>query len=629
MPARAAALVPPLMLGVLVASLQACSGCHDDHPYVPYAIGSTAATASAAPDGGVGAPVAARVVDAGETFPEQPATAAPAGAVHWPLDGVVLEAPEGRVFVSAVVADMLGDGTKQAFAIVRPPDDGATASVTGELVYLKAQAKDGSLVVASTYAPPSDLVHDAGCTPVERLVKVGVRAVLVELGAQCPARPGGGQRWIAVVAAPSPSRLPEGVRLAVKVTDPPGAPSLSVDADTTDRDGDSLPDVALRVSLEGGGAPFEPGPRVSATLAWLDRPAGLSRDVSATDSSLLSLAMSAAVRARSAKEAPTVPRLVDQGFALWRAVCAEGGAPRLVGVSGAGSISCGGGRPLEELGMAAVRSYVLQSDPMQALLALDRAQRPPASHTASRTTEALGWIAPLAPTATAKTVHAVAAVPQLAKGKEPAWGALAFEASGMLLVRTAAGVVRVDPEGGDEASADMASWPPSVVSPDATARWIEAYDPCDGVALRASFSSGDDLRDVALPVSPPLGDRCAGSRGVAARALPIAWGPRGLEAIVDGVPLLFAPDLSRASVASALLDSPALLGSPRSPDGKSLVVASSSGLLVRGATRSRLLRASELDGTYGQLRDCTVSNDDARVACVRGDKAWVGVWDAP
>jgi hypothetical protein len=41
------------------------------------------------------------------------------------------------------------------------------------------------------------------------------------------------------------------------------------------------------------------------------------------------------------------------------------------------------------------------------------------------------------------------------------------------------------------------------------------------------------------------------------------------------------------------------------------------------------LRARELDGTYASQRDCTVSDDGARVACVRDGRAWVGIWDVP
>jgi hypothetical protein len=625
MSVRAAFLLP----FVLLAS--GCSGCREDHPYVPYTIGSATSSALVATDAAApAAPLTSRGADGGSAF-GQLASVAPPATTRWTLEGTELEAPEGRVFVAAVVADLDGDGSSDAFAIVRAPE----GHDPGELVYLHARSKDGPLAAVQTYAPPPGLARDASCTPVDRLVRVGARAVLVELGAACAVHPSAAPvRWEAVVAAPAPpgAPMPEGIRFAATVADPPGAPALAVDADTADRDGDGWPDVALRVSIEGGGAPFEPGPRVSATLAWLDRPAGLSRDASATEASFMALATTAAARARSAKDAPGVPRLVEQALALWRAVCADGGAPRLLGVTGSGTIACGAGRSLEELGLAEVRSYVSLSDPLRAMMALDRAQRPPAMHTAPRTTEALGWIAPLAPTATAHQVRSIAAVPLVAKGREPSWGPLAFEASGKLQVRTAAGVVRVDPDAGDEASADgVASWPSGVVSPDGSMRWIETYDPCDGVALRASFapSTGDDLDDVALPVAPPLGNRCSGSRGAPARALPIAWGPRGLEAIVEGEPLLVATDLTRASLLAAPLDSPALLGSPRSPDGKSLVVATSSGLLVRGPTRSRLLRAAQLDGGYSQLRDCTVNNDGTHVACVRGDRAFVGAWDAP
>jgi hypothetical protein len=403
-----------------------------------------------------------------------------------------------------------------------------------------------------------------------------------------------------------------------------------MDGDASDRDGDGLEDVALRVTLEGGSAPLEPGPRVGATLAWLDRPAGLSRDAAATESSFASLGAQAAARARSAKDAPGVPGFVAQTRALWRAVCADGGAPRLVGVVGTGAITCGSTRALEDAGLAEVRAYVTLGDALRAALALDGAERPPASHTPARVAEARGWIEQVAPLVAARAVRAVSAVPQSGKGHEPAWGALAFEPSGKLLVRTRAGVVRVDPDAGDEASADdVTPWPAAVTSPDGALRWIETYDACDGVALHATFSSGDDLRDVALPVAPSLGDRCSGSRGAPAHALAVAWSAGGLEAIVEGQPLLLTPEAGRASVLATPLDSPGVRGAPRSPDGKVLVASTSAALVVRTATRSRLLRAPELDGTWAEQHDCSVSNDATHVACVRGGKAWVGSWDAP
>src|SRR5690606_20464058 len=117
---------------------------------------------------------------------------------------------------------------------------------------------------------------------------------------------------------------------------------------------------------------------------------------------------------------------------------------------------------------------------------------------------------------------------------------LSFEPGGKLLVRNGKSVVRVDPETGDEEATDVPPWKDEVVSPDGKSRWIEAYHACEGVALRATFApTGDgDMSDVLLPIPPRLGKSCGGGRGEAAQTIPIAWGARGLEAVVAGQPVL-------------------------------------------------------------------------------------------
>jgi hypothetical protein len=618
--------VPPavLLAPLLALALASCRGCHDDHPYVPYTIGSGQPAADAPADAAAAAVAPAAPVEAGaDRFAGEAAQVAPPGLARWTVDGMALAAPEGAVFALGAVRDFDGDGVDDAYAIVRPAD----GNDPGRLVYYRGAAGGGPVALA-TFEPPPELARDPSCTPLDRLEVLGGRAALVELGSQCPMHPSSAPvRWVAVVGGGAAPR----VRLAATIADPAGAPALTIDADTSDRDGDGRDDVALRVTIEGGGAPLEPGPRVGVMLAWLDRPAGLSRDQGAIEASFASLASTAATHASRSRDAPTVPGYVSQMRALWRATCAEGGAPRVVGVAGAGAIGCGAGRALESAGLAVVRAYVTMGDALRALLALDRAERAPATRTPSRVTEAQGWVVPLAPARMARVVRAIAAVPVEPRGHEPAWGALAFEPAGPLLVRTAAGVVRVDADQGDESSAGGIDWKPGVTSPDGSERWIEAYDPCDGLPLRATFATGggDDMRDLALPVAPPLAGRCAGSRGAPARAIPIAWGPRGLEAIVEGEPVLIASDLASASPLAAFLDQPAERGSPRSPDGKSYVVPTSAGLLVRGAKGARLFRARELNDAYADQRGCVVSDDETHVACLRGDKAWVGAWDAP
>jgi hypothetical protein len=334
-------------------------------------------------------------------------------------------------------------------------------------------------------------------------------------------------------------------------------------------------------------------------------------------------------RAPRPRDAPVIPHFVAQARALWRAVCAEGGSPRLVGVVGTAAIPCGSAKALEEIGLAEVRAYVAQGDPLRAALALDRAERPPAARTPSRATEAQAWVAQLAPITLARIVRPVAAVPLEASPHELSWGPLAFEPGGKLIVRTRAGPVRVDPDTGDETGAESAAdWRGAVTSPDGALRWIEAYDPCDGVAVHATFSDHDDLRDVALPILPPLGDRCGGSRGAPVPAVPLGWSGVGLEAIVDGEPVLVSPEGGRASKLASIVDQRGSRGAPVSPNGRSLVVPTGVGLLVRTSTeRARLLRAPELDNGYADQRACSVSDDARHVACLKAGRAWVGTWE--
>src|ERR1019366_7926303 len=330
-----------------------CRGCHDDHPYVPYAIASAAPHGEALDEAGASLADASPASEGGvDPFSGEPALVAPPSLSQWAVDGVPVTAPDGQVFVLGLARDFDGDGTKDVFAIVRPAD----GNDPGRVVFYRGAPGAAPL----TFDPPANLAQDPSCTAVARLVGIGADSVLAELGQQCPVHPSSAPvRWVAVLAGGATPR----VRLAATLADPAGAPALSVDADGADRDADGREDIALRVTIEGGGAPLEPGPRVSATIAWLDRPAGLSRDAGATESSFTALASSAAAHAARSKEAPAIPGYVPQVRALWRAMCSEGGAPRIVAVAGAGTLGCSSGHALETLGLAAVRAYAVLGGP--------------------------------------------------------------------------------------------------------------------------------------------------------------------------------------------------------------------------------------------------------------------------
>jgi hypothetical protein len=612
--------MPPRLVG-LVSSVVvlAAGGCRDSHPFVPYSIEASTGVADASGDARARPPGPEASVEADA---EAAAALAPDGASSWTLEGVTLQAPPGQVFVLGLVADFDGDGIKDAFAIVRPPD----GIDVGQVAFFRGSA----LATPVLFPPPAGMASGPSCTRSARLVRAGARSVFAELGLTCPGVTGT-DRWFVVLdvdKTQDAGDVAPRVLFAAAVTDPPGAPVLSFDAKTSDRDGDGQDDVALTAALEGGGPPLEPGPRVAVDFAWVQRGAGLSRERGVTEASFDAIAAVAASRAARAKDAPLVPPLVGQARALWRAVCADGGAVRLAPVAGTGAIVCGMRSTLAALGLAESRAYVTMGDAFRASLALDRAQRTPAVATASQLAEGQKQIAQIAPMLMARGVRAIAAVPVPRHGHEPAWGPLAFEPSGKLLVRSAAGVVRVDPEPGDEVDAPGVDWRSTVASPDGTDVWIEAYDPCDGLSLRATFatSDGDELREVALPVHPALNGRCMGSRGAAAGVVPVAWGPAGLEAIVDGEPVLVSSDLTHASSLALFLDQPSRPGAPRSPDGKTYVVATRAGIIVRGPAGAHILRAKALEGTYSEQEGCVVSDDAQHVACVRYGKAWVGAW---
>lgn len=603
-------LVRRVYLVLLVLTVSGCRGCKNDHPYVPYSIADEDAAAVASGDAGASAADAGSFSVAAEKAPE--------GATHWSLEGLSLDAPPGMVFELGVVRDFDGDGQRDAAVLVR-----RSAEVDlGQVLLLRGEK--GALGKPVVLASAPDLPPiEPRCTPSRRLAATGARSLFVELGWECPV-PSSREpsRWMGILLVGAAPRL----HFSADIVDPPNAPRLVVDADGTDRDGDGIDDVTLRVSLEGGGVPFEPLARITGTVRWFDRSAGMSRDPDEPDASLRSLAGSLAAKAGRVVTAPPVPGQVRALRALYGALCNEGGAPRLRHVLGDAALGCGRSRGLEEAGLAEVRAQVSLADPLLAITAFDHAQVAPATKTVARVADATNWIALVAPASSATSVRTLSAVPLVERGRQPAWGALAFDEAGKLLVRTAAGVVRVDPELGDETDArDVAPWPMTVVSPDGSQRFLEAYNPCDGVALHATLApTGDgDLVDVPLPIAPTLGARCSG-KGEPAAALPLAWGTSGLEVIVSGEPV-FLTSGGRASALRGVLGQAVTYGSSRSPDGKSYAVATSQGILVRGP-KSRLLRTKELDGTYLEQRDCATANDGAHVACIRAGRAWVATF---
>jgi hypothetical protein len=316
---------------------------------------------------------------------------------------------------------------------------------------------------------------------------------------------------------------------------------------------------------------------------------------------------------------------------LYRAVCLEGGSPRLVkfraasGATSPGALTCGASKALEDAGVAEVRARVTQGDVWRAFGASETAQLSPATKTPARSTELASLLAQVAPSVDATVVTFVAitlpASPAPdARFRAPEWGALSFEPSGKLLVRGPSAVSRWDPETGEISDAQVPLWPVQVLSPDGKRRLLEAFSTCEGLSYRTSLASTTEASsvDVVLPVAVPLGlERCVTGRAVAGPLVPLAWSEKGLEVMLGGQMLLVKPDVLEAvQMATPLFVMPPF-GSPRSAGGRAMAFAMPVGVVVKAARAARY-RAPELE-PYAELRHCTTTDDASRIACVKRD----------
>ncbi len=619
---------------LLAISLGGCRSCANDHPYVPPQADAASSSGAVTTNAESSASSSGSISDSGLAANVEPALVAPPNATSWAVEGMTLEPGGGREVALALVRDFDGDGKKDALAVVRLPlAERKPGTPTGELVFF--HGGDGTKAPgAIAIGPP--LAMQPSCSPIARLEKIGPRSAFAEIGSGCVR--GAGSRSIVVVRLTGP--MPA-VSFDALVLDPTQAPKLNVDIDAADRDKDGIDDAVLRLTIEGEARPkTEKDPaagNLSAKLIFFDRPAGPSRDPEEPEASLKAIASQATSRAAKAKEAPNVPALVAQMRALYRAMCIEGGAPRVTNIHGGSAPSCGTSKALEDAGVAEVRAWSTQGDALRAFVAAESAQVAPATKTAAKTAELSKILNDAAPSIEVKGVRTLPVATDVPRGSDGIgfgslagsgsaieWGPLAFEYTGKLIVRHGKTVSRVDPDSGESEPADMI-WKDDVVSPDGKRRWHDAYHACEGVALQASFApiGEGEMTDVPLPIAPRLGKSCgSGGRGETVSATPIAWGPRGLEAIVAGHAVLIKDGTpQQATLLPAFLDETPPPGSPRSHNAKNIVFMTPFGLIVRGKSGDKwnMVRSPDLE-PYADVKKCTISDDASKIACVRRGK---------
>jgi hypothetical protein len=448
-------------------------------------------------------------------------------------------------------------------------------------------------------ALPSFVPIAPGCSHATRLQQTGSGSVLVDTVATCSAGLVARVPVEAVsIVAPASSR-PE--VLTLRVAAPASGEALSIDADSSDRDGDGREDVKLTFTLTG-----PEGAKASANLAFVDRAAGVSRDAAEPRASL-----SAATKALLSKAGPSATAEIDATRRLLATLCAEGATPRVFDAEGS-PIRCEDlGAAVDALARAEVLSCLAAKDPLGAVSVLSRSdwyfKKISSDAEKSITKELTKRLLSVSPTASA-----VAARPKAAKG--PHWSPLWFEQDGALLVLTDSGVVRVSRDGTTEtpleADGGTSAWPLDITSSSGQ-RLSGSLCVCDSneVQLAVTDAAGGPQPGIATRLLSPRPGGCKG-RFSCPDPTPVAVSP-------DGFSVLIAGALSEPKKSGKALPSP---GSARSPDGGWLVATTPLGLVVTGQT-SELWKLPEAPLDTRHAQDCVIANDRAAAACVSDGKA--------
>jgi hypothetical protein len=578
-----------LSVTALLAGLAAgCDGCQQEKPYNPFGV------TSALPPSPSSSPTLA--ASAAPSAPPEagafaPAVVAPPGSRKLRMGELTLEAPARYTFDRALV---LGEGEQlQAVAWIKA-DPEARELPPGALIAFDAKGERKQLASLPSFVPSAP-----GCSHTTRLEQSGPTSVLVDTLASC-ATPLLARVPVQAISIVSPGGQRREL-LTLRLAAPAVGEALSVTADTRDRDGDGREDVQLAVTLTG-----PEGAKASASLVFLDRAAGVSRDATEPRASLLTSA-----KATLAKPSSNTLGEIDAQRRLLATLCAEGATPRVFDAEGA-PLRCDDlGAVVDVLARAEVLARLATKDAVGAASVLTRAdwyyKRISADAEKSISKELSKRLLGVTP-----TVSVLAAHPKQVKG--PHFSSLWFDPDGALLIATDAGLVRASRDGATESpvEGDLAAltWPLDVVDPSGR-RLTGSLCACDTSEVQLAISDAGGALQPAAPT------RLLSPRPGGCKTRFTCPDPTPLAATSEGFAVLLAGALAEPKKPGSSLPSP---GSPRSPDGKWLVAPTPLGLVVSGPTQE-LWKLPEAPLDTRRAQDCVVANDRSAVACVVDGKA--------
>lgn len=568
-------------------ALSSAAGCRCDtdehHPYTPFGVAGSSGSASA--------PMASAhptSEPAPPVFEVRRATAVSPPAAKISVGSEALLAPDGWLFERYLVLPQPGE----PIAAWLVPASASHDQEAGGLWMLGAGQAPAKLAGFPAYVPVGP-----ECEISPQLSHTGPQTLTLDVAATCPVGgiPRAPTRSLTVLRMSQPAKPLLQLRLAAA----PESEQLGVAVDSKDRDADGHDDVAITFTIEKAGSKRES----SATVVWLDRAAGPARDPSEPEKSFADIGSIEIVRAKGANTSAAVPARIDNARRLFAYLCSEGGTPRVTDADGV-PLSCG---PLETAlrwyAQAEVSALLKQGDWGGALNAFDRANWYGAPHAAGT----LAKLADLVRSAIAS--RPVSRVPVAVKprssGSEARRSPLAFDSTGALLVQTVDGVRRV--RGGEvsDVSDEIDAWP--LIAFSGQGRHVSGLAfPCDHGAVNIGARAPDGSVSEALRtgVLPPRPGPCGGNAEFLEPELRVVgWAGDRLHAFIG------AEEYGATGRAPPM-------GTPLSPDGKSMVASTSMGLLVSTQGTAELWSA-----TGALLRECVVSNGALTVACIEGTQA--------
>jgi hypothetical protein len=299
---------------------------------------------------------------------------------------------------------------------------------------------------------------------------------------------------------------------------------------------------------------------------------------------------------------------------LYATLCSESGSARVFDGEGE-PLSCADvGAKLGSLFEAEVRAAVARKDLVTAVASLGR-DGFYHSKLSEKSRTALEKLVLASTTSRAATERPVEAAPRARSGL-PRYSPLAFDADGSLLVQTAAGLSRITAAAQRAGQAEDASetadpWP-LTVGGTAEPRWMGIAFPCDRseILLVESDPAGTPLPSRETTLVAPRPGACRPRPSIPTpEVAPLEWTATRQAGFIAGG-LFGAASLSE-------LSTPAPRGTPRSPDGKAIVLPWAKGLLVVQGGKSETWTVP----SWPALSDCVIANGAAAVACVRGERA--------